>query len=264
MSGPRIYCLAKPTFSEEALREFLSDRKLGWRRDQAATEAECLVESAGRVCYLSFTENTESMRFPNSSYLSNLIDQGHESVLEHASWTFLIDRVSRAFTHQLVRHRPGFAYSQLSQQYHDESEAGFVAPAGLDRMKGAQEAWERAMAGTKEAYREMLAAAEASVDKDGNKVTREERRWLRSTARSILPNATETTIVVSANARAWRHFLNLRGNIVGDYEMRRVSALLLEALSADSPALFADFTLDRDADGEPLVKRNRGSGALKK
>ncbi|MDU6092992.1 MAG: FAD-dependent thymidylate synthase, partial [Staphylococcus lugdunensis] len=107
--------------------DFLNENGLTWIQKGNATEAEHLVEASGRLCYMSFGEQNQSPRNTNE-YIMNLIVQGHESVLEHLNWTFLITGVSRAFTHQLVRHRAGFSYSQLSQQYHDESEAEFVVP----------------------------------------------------------------------------------------------------------------------------------------
>ena len=78
-------------------------------------------------------------------------------------------------------------------------------------------------------------------------------RALRSAARSVLPNATETTIVVTANARALRHFFKLRGGIVGDAEMRCVSAALLDMIRPEAPALFSDFSVEDRPDGLPLV-----------
>src|SRR5258708_2464233 len=94
----------------------------------------------------------------NRDYIRNLIRNGHESVLEHAVWTVAIHGISRAFSHQLVRHRVGFAFSQLSQQYHDESEAKFVRPAGIDNVPEAAEIWDRAIESTQTAYRRILAA----------------------------------------------------------------------------------------------------------
>ena len=108
---------------------FLNDEGTNWRRTQGATGIEELIEVSGRVCYMSFGPD-QSPR-PNRDYVANLLRMRHESVLEHASWTLLLTGVSRAFTHQLVRHRAGFSYSQLSQQYHDERDATFVEPSSL-------------------------------------------------------------------------------------------------------------------------------------
>src|SRR5450756_2974615 len=98
---PQIYLLARPRVEVDGIRYFLADISSAWRQSETATEAETLVEFAGRVCYMSFGEN-QSPR-TNQEYLRNLIVSGHESVLEHVSWSFLITGISRGFSHQLVR-----------------------------------------------------------------------------------------------------------------------------------------------------------------
>jgi thymidylate synthase (FAD) len=250
---PRIYLLARPQFTgahEALLRDILPPGEAIWHEREGVTPAERLVEFAGRVCYLSFG-NAQSGR-TNAEYIGNLLRNGHDSVLEHAAWTFALSGVSRAFTHQLVRHRIGFSFSQLSQQYHDETEAKFVRPAEIAGVPASLAIWERTVAQIQAAYRELAAELRRA---EGEEPDREARRALRSAARSILPNATETVIVVTANARAVRHFLSLRGAIQGDSEMRSVSALLLDALRPEAPALFADFVTDYPEDGLPLVRR---------
>lgn len=128
VTRPLVYLLQRPSFSEAALQDFLTQNNLTHSVDESATPAERIAETCGRVCYMSFDKRKELIRYPVSKYIENIIAKGHESVLEHACWTFILDGVSRNFTHQLVRHRVGFSFSQLSQQYHDESKAKFVAP----------------------------------------------------------------------------------------------------------------------------------------
>ena len=220
----------------EAAR-FLADRSLAWAKSDGAQPSEKLVEFAGRVCYMSFSDDTSRIRFPHQAYLRNLIEQGHESVLEHANWSFLVDGVSRAFTHQLVRHRVGFSFSQLSQQYHDESDVAFVEPAGMSARD--REAWQKAVEATRSAYIGLL---EQGDDLPGAELhPKEALRQRRSIARSVLPAATETAIFVTANARSLRHFLLLRGTIEGDLEMRAVACALLPEVARDAPSLFADI-----------------------
>lgn len=247
-----IYVLSRPHFEQETFRSFLQDVETSWQATSEANEAENIVEVAGRVCYMSFGEQ-QSPR-TNSEYIRNLIAMGHESVLEHVNWTFLITGVSRAFTHQLVRHRTGFAFSQLSQQYHDEVDATFVEPGQLHRFPQALKAWQEAMKVARNSYREIL----DTLEKDeatllGGLSQKEARRAIRSAARSVLPNATETKIIVTANARALRHFLDVRGSIPGDEEMRCLSYKLLQALKNDAPAIFCDFRIETLSDGSPIV-----------
>ena len=260
----RIYLIARPHFDAEAFWSFLEDQNTSWKRTGGATEAEQIVEVSGRVCYLSFGEHQSPRN--SAEYIANLIRLGHESVLEHVSWTFLLTGVSRAFTHQLVRHRVGFAFSQLSQQYHDETSAEFVEPPELVQFPEALAAWRAAMASTQKAYRTISGALIAMErDPQWRGLRKEARRAIRSAARSVLPNATETKIMVTANARALRHFFKVRGSIPGDMEMRRVAAALLKRLVPEAPSLFADFSLERLEDGSPIVvHHDMEKGALER
>ncbi|QKV54724.1 FAD-dependent thymidylate synthase [Comamonas antarctica] len=246
----KIYLIAAPCLTG-GMQAFLDNRLESWQYDESASDAELLVEAAGRVCYMSFGER--QFRKRTGDYLANIMAQGHDSVLEHANFTLLADGISRALSHQLVRHRAGFAYSQLSQQYHDESGAAFVEPAGLGTNLDAQRLWRAANASALEAYRALLTEAN---DLGGSTLDQKERkRMLRSVARSVLPNATATSLVVTGNARAWRHVLAVRGCIAGDLEMRGYCVEVLRVLGGAAPALFADFYIEQDAHGE-LVRQH--------
>jgi thymidylate synthase (FAD) len=250
--NPRIYLIGSAQFDVEAFSVFLKDEAVNWRRTPNASPAEEIVEVAGRICYMSFG-SAQSPR-SNDEFIKNLIAQGHESVLEHASWTFMITDVSRSFTHQLVRHRVGFAFSQLSQQYHDEEDARFVMPAHLESFPEARDAWIKAIEATRSAYASinaLLLQEGSSLAEDLEK--RELNRAIRSAARSVLPNATETKIVVTANARALRHFFDVRGSIPGDIEMRLVAAALLKIVKHEAPGMFFDFKMEQLSDGSPIV-----------
>lgn len=252
-AAPKIYLLARPSFDAEVFLTFLDQGNLFWRRTEGATQSEEIVEAAGRICYMSFGR-TQSPR-SNSEYIENLIQMGHESVLEHISWTVLITGISRAFTHQLVRHRVGFAFSQLSQQYHDERDADFIMPAGLEEVPDAAEAWNRAVEAAKHAYTTIMESLERreGTDRPGSGKKKEVQRAVRSAARSVLPNATETKIIMTANARAMRHLFKTRGAIPGDLEMRQVAAGLLKVLQPEAPAVFFDFEIQTWADNVPAV-----------
>ncbi|MGO4880965.1 MAG: FAD-dependent thymidylate synthase [Bryobacteraceae bacterium] len=247
---PRIYMLGRTSFDPAAIESFLSDEHTHWTRTARASEPEEVVEIAGRVCYMSFG----AMQSPrqNEEYISNLIRNEHDSVLEHATWTFLLSGVSRAFTHQLVRHRVGFSFSQMSQQYHDESDAAFVLPAELLHDSDAEQAWLGALQAALDTYR-TIGQALGKYRALSNGSRKEAVRAIRSAARTVLPNATETKIVVTANARALRHFLRVRGAIVGDIEMRRVAFLIYAAVSKEAPSLFQDFHVEELADGFPII-----------
>jgi thymidylate synthase (FAD) len=241
----RVY-LVSTTQLLDGLRGFLSDRNLEWQEKAPAGEAERLVEFAGRVCYMSFGGQQSGRT--NKEYIDNLVTEGHESVLEHANFTLLADRISRALSHQLVRHRVGFAYSQLSQQYHDEQEAEFTFPAELGNELSAAKEWEDAVKHARDVYAGLVARLTRSTF--ARQMTPKERmRAIRSIARGVLPNATETTLVMTGNARAWRHLLTIRGAIIGDMEMRRFCFKSWELLRGEAPAMFDDFHAETDEMG---------------
>jgi|SRR5579862_240652 len=251
---PRLYVLSRPVLAS-GIFDFLKAEKFKWTEELSPTDAERLVEFAGRICYMSF--GVRQHRTKHTEYIQNLITQGHESVLEHAAWTFLLVNVSRAFTHQLVRHRAGFSYSQLSQQYHDETDADFIMPPELNGSPRAKKAWKKAVEAAQEAYR--IIQNELETQQHAGSQKKEQLRSRRSSARSVLPNATRTAIVVTANARALRHFLDVRGNIEGDGEMREVAALIYNNLLCDAPSLVADYQLKQLIDGTPsILKRTIG------
>ncbi len=237
-------------------KSFLDRRQLTWRERRSAPGAQRLVELAGRICYLSFGSRQSPKT--NAEYISHLISQGHESVLEHASFTLLVDDISRGLSHQLVRHRAGFSFSQLSQQYHDESNAIFAAPPGLDSIPHAFKSWRSAVKTARAAYRNLT--KEISASRYGRSLSaRERQRAIRTLARSVLPNATSTTLVVTANARAWRYLLTIRGDIAGDPEMREFCVAVFRILRDSAPALFEDFRVSSDEAGEKIERCiNRG------
>jgi len=253
---PRLYVLSRPTLDSNELDRFYADEAVVWERTPEATQAEEVIEFSGRICYMSFGEQQSPKS--NHDYIKHLIDQTHESVLEHAAWTFLLTGVSRAFTHQMVRHRVGFSFSQLSQQYHDETAAKFVIPTEVRANEAAMRRWLQLIAELQQGYRSITKELSGG-DKRWDALSKEVRRSIRSATRSILPNATETKIVFSANGRALRHFLDVRGGIIGDLEMRKVSALIYSRLEREAPALLCDFEMIEHKDGYPLIRRKRAT-----
>ena len=248
--GLRIYLVATPTLGA-GIQQFLDDRRLTWDRERSRSDAESLVEAAGRICYLSFGER--QYRRGNLEYVTNLIDKGHESVFEHANFSLLVDGISRALSHQLVRHRIGFAYSQLSQQYKDEIDADFAVPPGLEKNPHGLERWREFMEEARKLYGELLQTADSS---HVGTEKAEQRRWARSIARSVLPNATATTMMVTGNARAWRHLFDVRGDIAGDLEMRAYCVAAFRILAESAPSLFSDYEVVTDI-GDCSVRKRR-------
>ena len=246
----KIYVISRPRFQVAEVLQFLENENTNWRRTNGATDIEEIVEIAGRICYMSFGE-AQSDR-TNSEYIRNLILQGHESVLEHVSWSFIVTGVSRGFTHQLVRHRVGFSFSQLSQQYHDESDAKFVQPGIIEKYERLHAMWNDAVTQTKKSYNELIELMN-KLELNDEISAKEIRRMKNSAARSVLPNATETKIFITANARAIRHFLTVRGSIPGDEEMRKAAVLIFQMVTKDSQSLFADFCVTSLNDDSPII-----------
>lgn len=246
----KLYLIAS-TKIDPGLAQFLSDRDLNWHRDSLGPGPELIAEFAGRVCYWSFGE--QQHRRTTHAYLQNILRSDHASVLEHSSFTLLADGISRSLSHQLVRHRAGFAYSQLSQQYHDESGVSFVEPEGLSEDSALRARWEQWRRETMALYSELQ--RDPAVQGGGNPgiTAKEQSRRRRSRSRLVLPNATETSMVVTGNARAWRHVLNTRGAIAGDIEMRIYCTEAFRLLSNAAPNLFLGFELTEDNLG-PYVR----------
>jgi thymidylate synthase (FAD) len=251
----KVHIVGRPQFDIEEFLTFLRDSRMSWRRSAGAGEAQELIEAAGRVCYMSFGPNQSDRT--NAQYIRNLIEMGHESVLEHVNWSFVISGISRALSHQIVRHRVGFAFSQLSQQYHDESDADFSMPVEIQGHPRAEAAWLRATGAAKEAYGEILRVLDqtAEAGRPGKLTPREFRRAIRSAARSVLPGCTETTLFMTANARALRHFLKVRGGIAGDREMRDLAVGLFRAVMSEAPAVLFDFRVATLEDGSETLTR---------
>jgi thymidylate synthase (FAD) len=227
---PKVTVLARPAF---ATPEHLGVNWIG-----ESTDGERLAEFAGRLCYMS--QHNPASR-STRDYLENIKKQGHGSVLEHANYSLLLEGISRSLTHELVRHRAGFAYSQLSQRYVDESEACFVVPpavAGDDALEGA---WRSQIESAQAAYVALVSQLMERYAWVADRVHR--RKMAREAARGVLPNSTETKIVVTGNARAWRTMLELRSSEGAELEIRRMAITVLRVLQQEAPGFFSDFEI---------------------
>lgn len=232
---PQIYKGSRVTLI--ARTEFLgAPEHLNWESDSDMA-SEALSEFAGRICYMSYNKSKRD----NKEYLENIMQSKHGSVLEHPSWSFLIEGVSRSYTHEHVRHRAGWAYSQLSQRYVDESDCAFVIPP---LFQDDPEAVDRLISN----FIRLQQEYKWLVDRAGEKLKHiekrtERRKAARQAARCILPNATETKIVVTGNARAFRHFIEMRAHPAADLEIRRTAITILKILQEEAPHIFNDFEI---------------------
>jgi len=238
---PRVYLVGRQVVDNEAVQRFLADHGAVWSTD-TEVGAERLAEMAGRVCYMSYGRGRKT----NREFVSHLIEVGHGSVLEHGVWSFLVTGVSRSFTHELIRHRH-FSYSQLSQRYVDESDSDFVEPDAIAIDPALHAEWVGAVEAARRAYDRLVAGLQERFLDVPDKTLR--RKLARQAARSVLPNATETKIFFTGNARALRHFIELRGSEHAEVEIRKVAVELLRIMQREAPNLFGDYTLEPLADG---------------
>jgi thymidylate synthase (FAD) len=240
---PGVYLVGRQVVAEETLDKFLRDHGVAWQTDTEVA-AEHLTETAGRVCYMSFAKPRPG---GNEAYLKHILEVGHGSVLEHAVWCFVITGVSRSLTHELVRHRAGFSYSQLSQRYVDESVAEYVEPDVIADDPELHALWLDSVMHSHQAYVRLTEKLLSKFESEPDRTLR--RKMARQAARSVLPNATETKIFVTANARALRHFIELRGSRHAETEIRKLAVAMLESMKREAPHLFSDYELTPLSDG---------------
>jgi thymidylate synthase (FAD) len=235
---PRVYLVGRQSIDDDALARFLADEGVSHWTTDTEEAGEKLVEIAGRLCYLSYAKPRPG---GNSAYITHILEVGHGSVLEHAVFNFIVTGVSRSFTHEMVRHRAGWGYSQLSQRFVDESEAAFVEPDAIAEDPELHRIWMEAIAACQAAYQALADGLAAKFADIPDRTLR--RKKAREAARSVLPNATETKIFVTGNVRALRHFIEMRGDAAADAEIRKVALAMLRILQAESPNFFGDYTI---------------------
>jgi thymidylate synthase (FAD) len=240
---PIVYLVGRQTVNDTELDRFLADHGVAWESDTEVA-AEYLAEVAGRVCYMSFAKPRPG---GNQTYLGHILEVGHGSVLEHGVWNFIFTGVSRSLTHELIRHRAGFGYSQLSQRYVDESIAEYVEPDCIADDPELHRIWLEAITQSHEAYLRLVEGLQETYKDEPDKTLR--RKLARQAARSVLPNATETKIFVTANARALRHFIELRASRHAEVEIRKLAVQVLRIMQQEAPHLFGDYQLTPLPDG---------------
>ena len=243
---PTVRLIARPNIDWNALASWFEDNSkppvpMSVRAFGTSGSGEALVEVAGRVCYDSYGRG----RTDAAKFITNLLEHKDGSVLEHVNYTFAISGISRSLSLELVRHRAGFAYSQRSQRFVDESDCAFVTPPLLlqEGMEQAREQFELDVSVLQHYYKGLIKDLEEAVDVSQYERPTEARKAVRQAARSILPNAAETQMVVTANARAWRHFIEMRGSAFADAEIHRLAVCILRMLQEEAPLLFGDFQI---------------------
>jgi thymidylate synthase (FAD) len=250
-TSPSVFLIARPSLDVEGMRGYLGDvggeSWLTRRLDEASADpnaGELLVEFAGRACYRSWepglNPNVSKVRTDQREYFANILRSAHGSVLEHANYSFALRNVSRTFTHELVRHRAGSAFSQESLRYVRLADIGFrVAPA-LEPVR------ERVLALVEQLEEFQISAArELGIDEEG--VPFHVKKEVTSALRRVAPIGLSTDIIWTANVRTLRHVIEMRTADGAEEELRLVFDKVASIAVAEAPGLFQDF--ERQADG---------------
>lgn len=277
---PKVYLVGSTIICPEGVNAFLRNEGVTeWSLDSTQSDQDSVAEVAGRVCYMSFSRPRPG---GNEAYLKNILSSGHGSVLEHVSFNMILTGISRTLSHELVRHRVGVAYSQLSQRYVDSSDVAFVVPPEM--LCEVQEAcdllgedarayfdaniqepnirrgveWLATCVRSLAAYRSIADSLQekimASLNLDHREsISQEERtdirKKVRQTARSVLPGCTETKIFLTGNVRAFRHLLEMRAAGPAEVEIRRLFNVIFGILVKEAPNSFNGYTRHELPDG---------------
>lgn len=253
-----VVVMAKPQLDMYGFNYFLGgfDEELGFANymedDSIDGEGTWLCKIAGQLCYMSFGEGRTKNK-DAKKYFDNILSSGHGSVLEHATYSLLFYGISRSLTHELVRHRAGFGYSQVSQRYVSGKVLRFVERPEYQNDPELHYRFEIRI-DTLAAEYESIAEQLLGMQKEGSTILSAERRTdlrkkVQQTARSVLPNETEAPIVVTGNIRAWRHFLEMRASEHAETEIRAVAMKVYRELVHEEPILFNDYEVYTPEDG---------------
>jgi len=198
--------------------------------EDVPTDADALGEAAGRICYKSFGRKNPATA-SNAGYLGNILAQGHYSVLEHSSVTFLVRDVSRALLTELTRHRH-LSFSVVSQRYVPYENTSPVVPPAVAAVPGMAEHLGREYERALKAYADYVETLTANGLP---------RKQAREAARAILPNAAPVDMVVTGNLRAWRDVLGKRHHVAADAELQAFALAVLEHLRDVAPNSVQDI-----------------------
>lgn len=199
--------------------------------EAAIQQFPMIIEDAGRTCYQSNLGRDIHLH-TGEAFVRRLIKSGHESVLEHCGITVRFENCSRGFTHELVRHRVGIAFSQESTRYVDESDLHFVLPPGKDLEQEYEMEPDSAFVRTLPQMVDHLEKMYRILLKAG---------WKPEDARQFLPIGTTSEIVVTANLREWRHIFSLRTAPAAHWEIRSVMKNVLDKFNELLPCVFEDI-----------------------
>lgn len=248
VSRPQVFLVATTQFEPGGLQAYLQE--IGdpdWQPDENVSDAENLIEAAGRLCYMSWqaydpekpratNPNVTKVREGNDRYLKNILESGHGSVLEHCTATFIFNDVSRVLTHELVRHRAGMAYSQQSLRYIRLDDLGFWMPPQVLADKVLSDLFVQTVFALEAVQQNLAMHTGIEGIKDFHL-----KKKLTSMFRRIAPIGLATSIMVTGNLRSWRHIIAQRTSSGAEEEIRMVIGDAADILKERYPNAFADM-----------------------
>lgn len=240
MKKPKVYILAQTELNDAS--DFLHEINVENYSTDTDNDAEALIEIAGKTCYMSFnTDNNKNLTKVrsnnNQAYIKNILDVNHGSVLEHATVTFGICNVSRIFTHELVRHRTGTAFSQVSGRYVRDDLKYYIPNCFTDYEK---EVFTNAMKDIEYNHSVLERQVFDRLYQEG-KTDFHHKKEVTSALRRILPNGQNNTIIFTANHRAIRHIINMRIADGAEEEIKYVFKLIKELMIKNFPNIYQDM-----------------------
>jgi thymidylate synthase (FAD) len=257
-TNPTVHLIARPQLDLDGMRAYLEDvggeswldRRLG--EEDQASPGEMLVEFGGRACYRSWepglNPNVTRVRTDRMEYFANILRSAHGSVLEHANYSFALRNVSRVFTHELVRHRAGSAFSQESLRYVRLTEIGFRVPPALEPVR------DQVISIVEQLEEfQVSAAKELGIDEEG--VPFHVKKEVTSALRRLAPIGLSTDIMWTANARTLRHVIEMRTAEGAEEELRSVFDQVARIMQAAAPGLFQDFAQQDDGSWAPEYRK---------
>jgi thymidylate synthase (FAD) len=252
---PEVFLIARPSIDLDGMRGYLEsvggeswqDRRVE-ASDGRPNPGEHLVEFAGRTCYRSWepglNANVTRVRTDQGEYFANILRAQHGSVLEHANYSFALRNVSRVFTHELVRHRAGSAFSQESLRYVRLTDIGFRVPPALEPVR------DQVISLVEQLEEFQVSAAEAlGIDDEGTPF--HVKKEVTSALRRLAPIGLSTDIIWTANARTLRHVIEMRTAPGAEEELRLVFDRIARMMKDEAPNLFQDFTCQDDGSWVP-------------
>lgn len=258
-----VVTLAVPQINRVGLSDFLDgfDPELEFGQyvndPDALSPLEELTKIAGQLCYMSFGKGRTKNENANG-YLANIKSSGHGSVMEHGNVSFLLYGESRSVTHELVRHRAGTGFSQVSQRYVSGKVLRFVERPEFQNDDWLHQRFLKKADMWASDYEEMAQYLIAKQKLGDPMLSAESKTDLRKrvqeSARSELPNCTEAPIVMSANIRSWRHILEMRASSHAESEVRRLAFSIFLCLKDIAPLLFEDYTIKELPDGSSAIE----------